>query len=341
MLGLRRSLVIRYVRSKGTTFQSVQSHTPAATNAWSPAGELGHTYAVKEFERQVFSRMVTCGEFARQSEYTILGEATLKAYHDFRQEFLTSNSGIKEPEGFKWKTEKVEKSTKQRAHEAGQTYKFECDMYIKMLTTTQVSELLKNCYSEVMALNPAAKSTEWKQLSLSAGDVMLLEVAETPESMKAKIWQLIRAMSFGPEGFRSPKVCVVCLNGEPLKFEAAARAVRDGLNESMFPAVVPLFGLWTPYRNVYKEIVDMKTDMAGMKTDIAKLDAGMAGMKTAMAGMKTDIAKLDAKLDAGMAKLDAKLEKIEAGRKSDRSDMKSDMATLGEKLDALLQQRSR
>ena len=163
--------------------------------------------------------------------------------------------------------------------------KIECGVYLRSTSPISLVEIFKECSDTFVPLT--SHNVVDSVTTTASQQVLLCEVAETPESMREKLWQLERAVSYGPEDFRKPAFLVVCLNGEKVKFDSAVLAVKDtllprvlGCNESS-PVIAnfPVFAVWTPYRNVYAEIKTMKMDMESMKGDIHALAMGQESMK--------------------------------------------------------------
>ena len=87
--------------------------------------------------------------------------------------------------------------------------------------------------------------------------LMSAEIAETPQSMRARLWQIERALNFGSDDISTPDVCVVCTNGEQGQFEMAASAAKaafQAMGNQVRLNTFPAFAIWTAYRNIYAEL---------------------------------------------------------------------------------------
>ena len=74
------------------------------------------------------------------------------------------------------------------------------------------------------------------------------------------------------------------------------------------------------------DIVDMKTDISGLKTDVGNMKTDISGLKTDVGNMKTDISGL--KTDVGNMKTDISGLKTDVtGLKADVIDIRSTMVT--------------
>ena len=76
--------------------------------------------------------------------------------------------------------------------------------------------------------------------------LVLAEIARTPASLRHKLWQLERAMHFGPREIRRPGCYVVCVEGEGALFELATKLAAEGLGSLGARAklnVVPVFAI--------------------------------------------------------------------------------------------------
>lgn len=91
--------------------------------------------------------------------------------------------------GFNWNDS--EKTTK----DVSAQRTVECDLYLRFGSPVTLSDLFRDC-AEVA--RPIRTSDDWQGTTIYPGDVVLCEVAETPQSLRGKLWQLERAMRFGP-----------------------------------------------------------------------------------------------------------------------------------------------
>ncbi|CAE7448941.1 unnamed protein product [Symbiodinium microadriaticum] len=134
-----------------------------------------------------------------------------------------------------------------------------------------------------------SRKTPWKDIETNASfPIILAEVAETPASLQAKLWQLERALRFGP-GLQQPVCCVVCLNADTPSFNLATTAARDSLkrlNTTFKIAQCDVFAIWTEYRNVYAEIRSAKEEIRSVK---AAVHAEIQGVHAEIQGVKDEM----------------------------------------------------
>jgi hypothetical protein len=228
--------------------------TPArAPTKWSTVSNLQHIWSKDEFEREVLARLDNLEGFERIQEYTI-PKASMEQMNQDRINFM--QSWLRER--FVWKDEK-EKGVPQG--EAS----YECDLYLRTNETIPLDTFFCDSFTHVRCLTHG----EWHNISFG---VLLSEVAQTPKSLRGKLWQIERALKFGPEDISQPQCCVVCLNGEEGQFEAAAEAAREELSILAQDAALnnfPVFAIFTEYRNTYAELrqVNQKVDDVNQKVD--------------------------------------------------------------------------
>lgn len=115
---------------------------------------------------------------------------------------------------------------------------------------------------------------QWNNISFG---VLLSEVA-TPKSLRGKLWQIERALRFGPEDISQPQCCVVCLNGEEGQFEAAAEAAKKELGVLAGNATLnnfPVFAIFTEYRNTYVELRQVNQKVESIDKKVGDLERGI------------------------------------------------------------------
>jgi hypothetical protein len=160
---------------------------------------------------------------------------------------------------------------------------------------------------------------------------VLCEIAETPDVLRAKVFQLLRAMHCGPfRGEKTPVLTVACINGEEGKARVAVESLFAGLrrynsDESVTLNGVPFVVVYTRYRNTYAEVNAIKKEMGVMQRDIRSMEHSISGMEHKISGMQHDI----------------------RGMQQDMRDVKSDISSLSGKMDtkfdamlSLLQRRN-
>lgn len=262
---MRRSTVWRLsAQVKAASLCGAGTAAPLPSISWCPAADLQHTYCVKEFERQVFARLGSVSGVERLSRFTISDKTTICEADEALGQFQTVFTN---PPQMSWDTEKVAQ-TKGERH-------YECDLYLRAAEKpVELSAVFRGCADAVVKLNDVGANFE----SVSLG-LVLCEVAETPRSLRKKLWQLERAVRFGPEALRSPAALVVCLNGDPQDFNVATGHVRSLLTApaptspiaKLAVSRLPVFCVWTQYRNVYAEIKELKCQSESTGADIKDL----------------------------------------------------------------------
>ena len=163
--------------------------------------------------------------------------------------------------------------------------------------------------TEMILLNeykfPAMPSDK-PTIPLKKGDAFWTEISEEPELMLAKLWQLQLAFCALCEekGEAHPKAAIVCLNGEKGTFDIAvdhikavlSAAVEEGaagtegdadarkkkatLKEAWtIFACVPVFAVYTPFRNVYTCLRDLdrkvEQGFREVKQDVRRMERNM------------------------------------------------------------------
>ena len=223
--------------------------------------DIQHTYAAKEFEQQVVARLATQADqgIERLTTYTISGENVTKQAA-LQQKFPSS---WESPSPLRWKF-KPKKGT------PPDPMVVECDLYLRGTDLTPV-DLFKDCAQDIVQL---AGTKPWDQIQTTADlPIILAEVAETPASLQAKLWQLERALTFGPD-LQQAACCVVCLNADRNSFLAATTAARKSLHNSNANnklAHFDVFAIWTQYRNVYAEIRSAKDGLQNLTFQVSNL----------------------------------------------------------------------
>eukprot|EP00760_Papus_ankaliazontas_P010372 PhM_4_TR14264/c1_g1_i19/m.59626 len=259
-----------------------QPGDPAAT--WVELGNIEHIYAVKEFERQVFARLQSMEGTQRLTCYPVDGSSEQKQLREQeKSEFL---SKFRSPKGMNWKTE--EKATKSKTHEQQQETHctIECDLYVRNETGLNLALLFKEACDKCIQLSGDVSFKD--VITTPQKPVVLCEVAETPASLRSKLWQLERAMRHAKDKeLNSPAACVVCLNGEKNLFELAAESAQIlKMQQKWRLACVPTFAIWTPYRNVYGEIKSIKHEIGDLKKTQGEIQHEIGDLKHEIGDLK-------------------------------------------------------
>ena len=165
----------------------------------------------------------------------------------------------------------------------------------------------------------ATVSHTW-DASLTASGTTSLSVSccqkwpQTPKSLRGKLWQIERALKFGPEDISQPQCCIVCLNGEEGQFEAAAEAAREELSILAQDAALnnfPVFAIFTEYRNTYAELrqVNQKVDDVNQKVDDVNQKVDYVNQKVDDVNQKVDY--VNQKVDDVNQKVDYVNQKVD------------------------------
>ena len=213
---------------------------------------------------------------------------------------------FEQPPGFNWKD--VDKNASRDSSKDDAPRLVECDLYVRSAGPMPLPELFKDCADAVVSLVPPHT---WESATASApSPIVLCEVAETRESMRGKLWQLERAMQFGPSELQRPTACCVCLNGERPLFDLAAELAQAALRKqgdvAWRLASVPVFALWTPYRNVYAEIKSVNRRLDGVEKRLDGVEKRLDRVEKRLDGLEKSAAENGEKLDLVIAMLSRK-----------------------------------
>ena len=152
---------------------------------------------------------------------------------------------------------------------------FECDLYMRCPSASplSVSHVFRDCVDRLRAITKHANRSHWDQQTFG---VLLAEVAQTPQSMRAKLWQLERALQLGPPELKSPTCCIVCINGDAALFEDTVHAARKSLSQAITClSAVPVYAIWTEYRNTYAEIRAVKDERKELSAKSVRSEAAI------------------------------------------------------------------
>ncbi|CAJ1432519.1 unnamed protein product [Effrenium voratum] len=183
---------------------------------WTTVASLQHVWTRDEFEKQVLARLP---DLEHIQQYTVSKEETKRMFKEegeFQRNFATP--------GFNWKKEKKDNNPPMT------DVLIECDLYISSEEEIQLQNFFQDSFTTATCLTHG----EFEKQSFK---LMLAEIAETPSSVRAKLWQIERALKFGPDDISHPDVCVVCINGEQGQFDMAASAAKAALKK-MGPQVL-------------------------------------------------------------------------------------------------------
>ena len=216
----------------------------------------------------------------------------------------------------------------------------ECDLYLKLIESTNditaslhCRDLMKDSATKVTLINP--RYNDESDVVLGQDEMIWIEVAETPKSLRAKLLQLERAVryfEYDENSIIGRGAVMVCLNGEKSLFDRCLKHLkglyRDGKLEDwrIFAKKVPLFVTYTPYRNVYKSIADVTDRLNAFETKVdtrldafetkleARLEAVETEIKTTLKAVETEVAEIKTILKAIDTKLDMIINALNANR---------------------------
>ena len=244
--------------------------------------DIQHTYAAKEFEQQVVARLATQADqgIERLTTYTISGENVTKQAA-LQKKFPSS---WESPSPLRWKF-------KPKKGPPPDPMVVECDLYLRGTDLTPV-DLFKDCAQDIVQL---AGTKPWDQIQTTADlPIILAEVAETPASLQAKLWQLERALTFGPD-LQQAACCVVCLNADKNSFLAATKAARKSLHNSNANnklAHFDVFAIWTQYRNVYAEIRNLTFQVSNVQKEQKELSSQVSELSSQVSEVRSLLLEL-------------------------------------------------
>ncbi|EKX44297.1 hypothetical protein GUITHDRAFT_109752 [Guillardia theta CCMP2712] len=153
------------------------------------------------------------------------------------------------------------------------------DAYLSVLLQT----VIDNPASDVIAVMPGpAGSVDYKQVRVKQHEYISFEMAETPDKVCEKIYQLSRLCHVLKDEFIGEQARIaatgILVNGKREDFELGAEVVRSFLSEAkadpdlceLFDWQVPMFVCYAPIR----------TDLDACRSDIELLRSQMADMRS-------------------------------------------------------------
>ena len=288
-----------------TPFQKESKRGPPRKMSalWNQVGNVQHAQAKGDLLPRMtpFAGLQVTLEVRRMESYAVTDQSEKEALPSAHKNAFES---CRYPENLRWEGNNPARNV----HEGDAQY--EVDLYLRIESSshgTTLGSILRDVCDEVVYFNPSSALSKpdgqkaMEQVLLTSGDEVWMEIAETPKSLRGKLWQLERAFRhFKQEGNNRPpnvKAFIVCLNGEREKFTIATSKVRDLntdkaflKNWEIFSHNIPVFAIFTPYRNVYGALheVNAKIDKLIDKVN-AKIDklafVGIAGALVGIAGM--------------------------------------------------------
>ena len=225
----------------------------------------------------------------------------------------------------------------------------ECDLYLRIkenpdgeTASLSCKELLKDSSTQVILINPENDESD---VVLGKGEMIWIEVTEAPQSLRAKLLQLERAVRYF-NGTSSSIVgrgaVMVCLNGEKTVFDDCLKHLeglyRDGkLQDWLIFAKVPLFVTYTPFRNVYKSIGDVADRLEAFETKVdTRLDAFETKVETEVTEIKTTLKALDTNVETEVAEMKTTLKALDTKVDTKFDSVKNDLKAFDTKLEMMI-----
>jgi hypothetical protein len=157
---------------------------------WQDAGDLQHSYALEEIERQVFGRLHSLDGVLRGSQYTIPASPC----DDVERVANAFSSSFPRPTAFAWNNHGRSQSEDQKeASQKPSDLSIQCDLYVKLPLGTPIEDLFKECTDEVVNLCPGSAASLKDAVASARRDVLLVEVGRpqgfSRQSCGSSSWQ--------------------------------------------------------------------------------------------------------------------------------------------------------
>jgi hypothetical protein len=295
-----------------------------ARETWVTNNEMSDNIAANDFEKQVHGRMDSKSiEFRQMTNYKMTAEQK-KVIDGKKDDALGQFSASGQ---VTWNTNKKNKKSKNNVKATplspsdrkkaanGLPNNIECGMFMHVQEVRNdsakiglFSSILESVTEDFCHLNHDVPPNDaLSDVMLQAGDHFWMEIAETPDSLPSKLWQLERAyLHFKTEKRPLAKVAVICLNGvKDVYDEAVKLAVNhfktDKLTLWTILKEIPVYVLYTPNRNIYRSLYKIETQMA-TKSDLEELRKTMA--------TKSDLEELRKTMATNLDKVVAAVESL-------------------------------
>ena len=160
---------------------------------------------------------------------------------------------------------------------------FELDCCVKFTTdstSTHLADIFRAVVSgkseNIFALNDEAQP-HWDSISIGANDCIAFEFTEKASFIPRMLYQIERMLQLREScipGLDLPKAVGIVVNGKHSEFVEAVRRIDKSrwVGDLEVPRVfsLPLFVLFSPYRNIYTEIADFRTEVADFRDSTKK-----------------------------------------------------------------------
>jgi hypothetical protein len=277
---------------------------------------------MNDLEKQVLGRMDSEGVKFRQMKTYDLTDAQKEPIDAHKEaklsEFVPSGRVT-------WNTNKTTpqkpKGRKQakEGEEIGEN-NIECDMLMHVLELSNGREeialfdsILKGVQVDFTLLNPSLVDEKFTtDVMLQPQDILHIEIAETPDSLPRKLFQLERLFihfdEFDEVGQPVAKVAVICLNGEKTLYDEAVKLALEQIKEETQWVIlqkIPVYVLYTPNRNVYRSLYEIEKQLIAVHEEMATNQDALATKQDSLATKQDALRKeMATKQDALATKLD-------------------------------------
>jgi hypothetical protein len=304
---------------------------PPETENWVHSDGVSDHIAANDFEKQLMGRLDTEGVKCRQMKACALTDAQ-KDLTDADKEAKLSEFV---PSGrVTWNTNKKEprnKSHRRSVKTVGEgKHVIECDMFNILELANDQEEIAlfgsipKDVQVDFTLLNPSLFDEKFKtDVMLQPEDILHIEIAETPDALPGKLWQLERLfIHFDKVEKPVAKVAVICSNGKKTLYDEAVKLALEQIKDNTQWVIlkkIPVYVLYTPNRNVYRSLFEIEKQLKEMVTK-SDLDALRKETKSDLDALrketKSDLDALRKEMatnqDALATKLDNILAKMES-----------------------------
>ena len=279
--------------------------------------EMSDKISAIDFEKQVLGRMDSnIIEFRQMTHYKMtkkeketIDKSKTGALAQFVPNGRVTWNTNKETKQNTTPTTPQSPADRKNSKDHGLPNNIECDMFMHVQKVKNDNEeigvfsyILESVTEkkDVFQLNPGydkSRNEALPDVMLQADDHLWIEIAETPDSIPGKLWQLNRAyVHFETQERPLAKVAVICLNGEKDLYDDAVKIAlnhwnADELTSWTILKKIPVYVLYTPNRNVYRSLHKIETQMA-TKSDLVELRSDLEGLRKTMATMETNLAEV-------------------------------------------------
>jgi len=231
-----------------------------------------HTH--NDFEKSVVSG---CREPVKLIRKFTLSESGKQAYDDmFTKDFFTRWN-----KEFQIQNGKYPENNKQ--YSVG--HQFEIDLFAIFSDQVNLSDFLREIFlgdlSHVFPLWP--QGVDFSKILVQAGESIYIEITEPVRDVPKKLFQIERTLQLKEycitEFNTATAAAAVVVNGNIHDVQIVAAALKGAYEQRMASSegkfaidIIPTFIIYSPYRNVYCEISDIKKNLSSLDTRLSSLD---------------------------------------------------------------------